>query len=178
MSYPNTADLDDDFFTSLAAMAARLGASPKDFLAVWYNESGVRATARNKAGNASGIFQIMPAIARGLGWDPQDTDLTRYRLLTATEQLPWAEKYYRPHAGKLGGIAAVYLANFLPALLAHADDMAYVLASHDMRSAIYWANRSFDATNKGSIVVADLEAATVRACQGARWEEILERAEA
>jgi hypothetical protein len=173
-----TSDLSASFFTKLWAMCGRLKCAPLDLLGCWFNESTVRSTARNAAGNASGIFQVMPAIAAGLGWDPKDTDLTRYRLLDAEAQLEWAEKYYAPHAGKLVDATACYLANFLPALLAHAADPAYVLASHDLRSVVYWANRGFDRDNKGAIVVGDLTAAIQRACAGSRWGEIVARTNA
>lgn len=173
-----TADLSDGFFAKLWAMCGRLKCAPLDLLGCWFNESTVRATARNANGNASGIFQVMPFIARGLGWDPKDVDLTRYRLLSAEEQLGWAEKYYGPHAGHLANATACYLATFMPGLLSHAGEPGYVLASHDLRSEDYWANRGFDRDNKGTIVVGDLTLAIQRACQGSRWGEIVARAKA
>lgn len=172
---PLTADLSDGFFEKMWMLAARLRCKPSDLLGCWCNESNLRSTAHNANGHASGIFQLMPAIARGLGWDPKDLDLTRYRLLTAEEQLAWAERYYAPHAGQLGTATACYLCTFLPALLSHAGEPGFVLASHECRSEVYWANRSFDRENKGSIVVGDLTMAIARACVGARWNEVLAR---
>jgi hypothetical protein len=175
-----TADLSDGFFVKMWAISARLGCHPLDLLRCWMNESGVRSTARNPRGNASGLFQLMPAIARGIGWDPKDLDLTRYRLLSPEEQLDWAARYYGPHAGKLVDSAACYLATFMPAFLAHASDPAWVMASTEIRADDYWANLSFDqkqpdGKRKGEIVVGDLTLAIERACQGPRWEEIAAR---
>lgn len=170
-----TADLSDAFFTKMWVVCGRLKCCPLDLLKCWMNESGVRSTARNASGNASGLFQIMPAIARGLGWDPKDMDLTRYRLLSPEEQLDWASRYYGPHAGLLVNSAACYVATFMPAFLAHAADPAWVMASTDVRQEDYWANRSFDRDEKGKIVVGDLTLAIERACRGPRWEEIAAR---
>lgn len=173
-----TADLSDAFFVKLWDICGRLRCKPLDLLGCWMNESQLRSTARNASGNASGIFQLMPVIARGIGWDPRDTDLSRYRLLSAEEQLPWAERYYRPHAGLLVSATACYVANFLPALLPHAGDLSYILASHDLRPDVYWANRSFDRENKGTITVSDLKMAIGRACNGNRWAEVVARTNA
>jgi hypothetical protein len=174
-----TSDLSDGFFDKLWAMCAKLKCAPLDLLACWYSESGLHAAAHNASGgDASGIFQLMPIIARGLGWNPNDATLAGYRALSAEDQLPWAARYYAPHAGQLPSSTACYLANWLPAFLAHASDPTFVLASTTVRLTIYNANRSFDHGGRGSILVADLGAAITRACTGPRWEEIVTRTQA
>ena len=70
-----TGDLSDDFFSAIHQTADTLQCNPQDLLSVMQNESGLRATAHNPNGNASGLIQFMPRILRGLGFnsDPDDT---------------------------------------------------------------------------------------------------------
>src|SRR5437867_4185076 len=98
-----------EFYDALREMCERLEVpSPVDMLSVWMSESGVKADAHNPRGDASGLNQIMPYIARKIGWDVTDTTLARYRTLTATEQLPLVEKFYKPYRGFLLSIAHIY----------------------------------------------------------------------
>lgn len=191
-----TVDIDDDFFPALRAMSAALGAQPLHLLAVWYSESGVRANAWNNGPatvidkttgkgrpprpeekyNASGLFQAMPATLKGLGYP---SDHASFRALTATQQLAWALRYYLPYRGKLGSIGAIYVANFLPALIDHAGDPAYVLT--DRNGRLPWAytpNAAFDANRDGRITVGELESAVQRNARGPRWDELVSRYEA
>lgn len=180
-----TADISDDFFPKLRAMAALLEAEPLSLLAVWYSESGVRANAWNdnpkslppeKRWNASGIFQAMPATLKGLGYPG---DHASFRALSATQQLAWALRYYLPYRGKLGSIGAIYVANFLPALIDHAGDPAYVLT--DRNGRLPWAyspNAAFDANRDGRITVGELESAVRRNAKGPRLDELVARYDA
>jgi hypothetical protein len=59
---------DDDILDGLLPMAARLEADPLDLAGCWLNESGLDPKAHNPHGEASGINQLMPDTARGLGW--------------------------------------------------------------------------------------------------------------
>lgn len=177
-----TDDIGDDFFPKLRAMAASLDAEPLSFLAVWYSESGVRAGAWNdnpkslppeKRWNASGIFQAMPATLKGLGFPG---DHAAFRALSATQQLPWALRYYTPYRGKLVSIGAIYVANFLPALIDHAADPSFVLTA--MNGVLPWAyqpNVAFDANHDARITVGELEDAVFRNAKGGRWEELVAR---
>lgn len=174
MTFPTvTSDIDDAFFVRLHEVGDELEARPRDLLSVWFSESGVRASAHNPSGNASGIFQAMPAILVGLGWTAGDA---AYRQLTATEQLEWALRYYRPHRGQLGSIGAVYTATFLPALLKHAGAPDYVLcAKYGQLGFAYGPNAVFDANFDLQITVGELEQAVRRNCWGPRWMELLDR---
>ena len=129
-----TKDIDGLFFAKLDEVASDLWTHPVDLMAVWFSESGCKATAWNDGPatiidkltgqrrpslpeeryNASGIFQVMPDTLRGLGFPG---DHAAFRRLNATQQLDWARKYYLPHRGKLVSIGAIYTANFLPALI-------------------------------------------------------------
>jgi hypothetical protein len=171
-----TADIDESFFIRLEEVADELIARPRDLMCVWYAESGMLATAHNRNGNASGIFQAMPATLVGLGWDDGHE---AFRALTATQQLEWALRYYRPHRGLLVSIAAVYTATFLPALLRHAGDPAFVLvAKGGVRGWAYNANAGFDRNVDLQITVKELGEAVERHCRGPRWRELIARLEA
>ena len=145
-------------------------------ITVWANESDNKTTAHNPNGHASGLNQLMPQTARGLGYDTTtDPYLAGYREFTPAGQLAWVTKYYQPHAGGLGSVGRLYVATFLPALLEHGDDMAFELcALAGPYSWAYRANLGFDRTGKGSIVVQDLVDAANRAV-GPRTRELLAR---
>lgn len=165
------------FFAPFIAMCARLDVSPVDLLSVACNESRCSAEAHNPHGDASGLWQLMPSTARGLGWNVDaDPHLDAFRALGAVGQLPWFEKYFAPHKGKLVSAAACYVATFLPALLAHAGDPSFVLCA--LGGPLEWAykaNKGFDPRGAGRITVSDLAAAIERAsaAMGATWDGYL-----
>lgn len=177
-----TDDWSDVDVAAYRAFCANVG-SPLDApLGVWMNESACRAQAWNRAGDASGIFQLVPATARGLGWDTcADPHLAAFRALSVADQIAWAERYYGPHRGSLSDRGAVYVATFLPALLPQAGDPAYVLCSADPQSTYAWAyraNAGLDRGATGTITVADLAAAATRALNSPRGLELLDRVSA
>jgi hypothetical protein len=143
---------------------------------VWANESDNRTTAHNANGNASGLFQMMPATAKGLGYDTTtDPTLAAYRALNVSEQLYWAIRFYVPFAGEIFTVARFYISTFLPALLSHADDPGFVLCgARGPYADAYLGNRGFDEEGKGTITPSDLEAAAQRAV-GPRTRELLSR---
>ena len=149
----------------LVAMSGRLKADPVDIAGVMANESGVKTTAHNPHGDASGLLQLMPATARALGWDVDaDPHLERFRQLSDVDQLKWFERFLQPHAGQLVSPGAVYTAVFLPSLVAHASDPDFKLCGRDGPLAwAYVANKGFDLTGKGCITVQDLTDAIDRA---------------
>jgi hypothetical protein len=177
-----TVDIDDDFFPKLRAVASALGANPRDLLSVMYSESGCKAEAWNdnpkslppeKRWNASGLIQFMPPILIGLGWNQGHA---AFRQLTATAQLAFVERYFMPHKGYLGTVGGIYVATFLPALIQHAGDPAFVLtAKAGVLPWAYGPNAAFDADHDLRITVGELEQAVARNCQGARWDELLAR---
>lgn len=182
MTYKHTADLDDAFFPRLEEVADEVLARPKDLLGAWYSESGLRAGAHNdgppgappeKQYHASGIFQAMPATLVGLGWGK---DHAAYRRLTATQQLDWALRYYKPFRGQLVSVAAVYTATFLPVLVRHAHDPKFILTAKN--GPLPWAyapNAVFDKNGDLAITVGELDDAVRRNCVGPRWAELLQR---
>jgi hypothetical protein len=162
-----------EFFAPFVAMCTRLQCDPVDLLAVAANESGLKAEAWNRSGDASGLWQLMPSTARGLGWDVfSDPHLAGFRALGPVGQLVWWERYFGSYRGRLVNRSACYTATFLPAFLSHAGDPAYVLCG--ARGPLAWAyaaNKGFDPTGKGTITVADLTAAIDHACAllGSTW---------
>lgn len=161
---------------AMIAMCDRLECDPLDLLAVAANESGCSSKAFNANGFASGLWQLMPATARGLGWDiTDDPRLDAFRALPACEQLQWWERYFSPARGKLVNVAACYVWTFLPGLMKHASDPTFILcAGAGPYPQAYKANAGFDVAHKGSIIVQDLTDAARRACAelGQEWVDI------
>jgi hypothetical protein len=183
----HTEDLDDDFFRDLVRVAYDLSTpssevKPRDMLAVMKSESNISATAHNdnpkslppeKRWNASGLIQFMPPTLAGLGWTQGHT---AFRTLTATQQLAYVRRYYTPYRGHLHTVGGLYVATFLPALVKHASNPAFVLTAEN--GPLPWAyspNAAFDTNRDKAITVGELEAAVARACVGPRWEEALRR---
>lgn len=175
MNIKHSKDLDNLFFVKLDEVAGALQTTPRNMLAVMYSESGVRANAKNPNHDANGLIQFMGPTLKGMGWTKGGAE---FRKLTATEQLPWVRRYYAPHVGHLGNVAALYVATFLPALVKHAGNRDYVLVAKE--GQLGWAyapNAVFDANKDYKITVGELEDAVLRNCRGPRWAEILARLE-
>lgn len=193
MNIVHSKDIDASFFPKLEMVAHELRANALDMMSVMYSESGCRADAWNdnpktlppeKRWNASGLIQFMPFILPGVGWTHGHA---AFRRLTATEQLPFVQRYYMQHKGHLGSIGGLYVATFLPALVRFAGDPSYVLtADPDPRTKgesgerLGWAfepNAAFDANGDRAITVGELEDAVRRNCRGPRWQELVARLE-
>lgn len=173
-----TADWNDSDIAAELAFCDAVGIEdPSVPLRVWANESDNKPAAHNANGDASGIFQLMPQTAAGLGYPlASDPHLALYRKLSPSGQLVWAEKFYGNHGGQVGTVARFYLCTFLPALLHCGDDMGHVIAAKG--GALGWAYdanwRSFDPTARGFITVGDLVDAASRAT-GPRTHELIAR---
>lgn len=171
-----TGDLADAFFAGLRAVGAATEAQPLHLLQVMMAESGLRPDAHNPHGHASGLIQFMPATLPRLGWTAGHG---AFRRLSAEEQLPFVERFYRPYKSYgLTSTARLYQATFLPATLAGGSDPETVLAGRDGPYAgAYRANSGLDRRGDGIIRVSDLTAAVDRRCRGPRWEEARARLE-
>ncbi len=167
-----------EFYDENKAMCYRLGVDdPLDMLGVWMSESGVHANAHNPNGDASGLNQLMPATARGLGWDVADPQLIRYRMLTARQQLVWTEKYYSSYKGRMLSRGHIYVATFLPKYLFEGTlTPDTVLAGREGPLGwAYEANSVFDENHDYKITFQELVDAIDRNCRGPRWTEIVSR---
>ncbi len=103
------------FADSLKAVATRLGFEPNWMLHVMHAESRLQPSATNSIG-ATGLIQFMPATAIDLG-----TTAARIAKMSATEQLPYVERFYRPIKGKIKSAAELRLYTFFPAALGKPD---------------------------------------------------------
>lgn len=175
-----TRDLSDGFFVRWAESMGRLGIDPFEAIRVAFSESGCRARAHNPMGNASGTIQFMPATLVGLGWSKGHS---AFRELTAEQQVPYVEAYFKPWAKWCKSDALVYVATFLPALVeraAKSGNPDFVLAA--IGTSMEWAYRANVVLDRlkeggatgpdGKITVADLAAHLARQCQGPRWNEV------
>lgn len=181
-----TAHLSTAFFHGVIDMANRFRAqgataTPQDFLAVWLAESGIRPDLPNGAGAPFyGLNQLgLPMHAKAVGWSGTPAE---YLALSAANQLPYVERYYRnvgrPSSYRDAG--SLYLANFLPAFLDHAHDGDFILASRDDdRHGWYRDNASLDVDGDGAIRVNDLTPAIERAkrARSGYWAEVVARLE-
>lgn len=175
-----------EFFPPFVSVCARLLCDPKHLLSVAANESGCNPAAWNEGGKAAGLWQLTPVAAPGVGWNPNDT--RAFAQLTAVQQLPYWERYFRPHRGQLVSPAAAYVCTYLPAGMSIAGNPDALLCSKDGRTDIppapgshawstaavvswYKGNLGFDAKRCGEIRVRDLNAAIDRATKalGDTW---------
>lgn len=233
----HSADVPDEFLRTLMADCGPSGLQcrPIDLIGCWLHESGLSPRAHNGIG-AAGFFQVMPVIARGLGFrgdvayrEPAGayveavkhledvrahgvaggselaaaTEAVRaldaalssaFARLSLIDQLAWAYRYYKPHAGQLVNPGACYAANFVPGLLAHAAEPSFVICASNGRAS--WAmdrdpakasarsrdwyrqNVSLDADNDGAITMGDLATTAARALSRERGVELAARLEA
>jgi hypothetical protein len=161
MTWKFTADIPDAFFTDVVKVAWRLGMKGHelDLVRPLMNESGLSFKAFNANGGASGIFQAMPFVLRGLGFTgagayhetPGAYASARaagdqvamkalnlqlaaaFRGLDADQQLPWLERYYAPHAADLVNATSVYCVTFCPAWAMHAAEPGFIICAADGR---------------------------------------------
>ncbi|HEY0779876.1 MAG TPA: peptidoglycan-binding protein, partial [Gemmatirosa sp.] len=174
-SIDHTADLSDAFFAAMHAVSASLGTRPEFLLGVMNSESGIRASAHNPNGHASGLIQFMPATLRALGWTQGHE---AFRQLAADEQMPYVQRYFLPHVPRgLDSTARLYQATFLPATLSRgsAPDTVLVDVNAGDNAFAYGPNRGLDRRGDGRILVGDLTAFVDRAKRSARWREALDR---
>ena len=164
---------------ALATMVRNLGLTDaRPWVAVWAHESDLDPRAHNPGG-ASGLCQFEPATLRGLGYDAEDRDLSAFRALSASAQMPWCERYYRGGRQWCSSVAGCYLWTFLPAQ-AHlcGSPLAIVCARWGPYADAYRDNCvAFDAPGTGRIQVSDLTDAAARSW-GPRAAGILARVEA
>lgn len=161
--------LGSDFYDAWTAMARRVGVDPIDLARVAYAETGMNPAAVDPRTNAGGLIGFMPSTLKGLGWQGTPEE---FRQLSAVQQIPYVEAYYRPYAGRLHNEGLVYVVNFLPAYLsqAAAGGDGYVLTRKG--EAYYDQNAILDRNHDGAITVGDLRQHLAIQDQGSRYETI------
>ena len=167
-----TSALSDTFFRELKAICQRLQCDPEDLLAVMLSESDVNPAAQNPRGKATGLIQFMPKTLRGLGWT---TGPDEFRKLTAEQQLPFVERYYRPHTGRLTSSGRLYQATFMPATLKDSDESTVLAGANGPRYKAYAENKGLDVNKDGLITVSDLTARINKVKGRASWKDLADR---
>jgi hypothetical protein len=131
-------------YAALTAMAQRQGAPAEWFASVMMSESSMNPSAVNASG-CVGLIQFCSPPVSGI------------RAMSPAEQMPWIENFYAPKrpAGGWPSRAAIYLANYLPAVLrSKGSDPSTVIATAG--DGLY-QGAIFDHAGKGFSTVADLE---------------------
>ena len=153
-SYGNTPNtkLDKAFLDKTKDISQRIGCDYKDLLAVMNSESGLKSTARNPKGGATGLIQFMPATAKMLG-----TTTDELRKMSPIQQLDYVEKFFnmaKKNAGfegkRLSG-ADLYALVFMPGR-ANRDILT---SASDGKTYSY--NKGLDKDGDGHISKADLQ---------------------
>ncbi len=153
--------LSDSFLVSLltwvkAKQALGMRAGALDFLRVWQGESGITPSAKNKLGYG-GLNGMGAQERAAVGF--QGT-LDDWCALSPEAQLPYVLRYYEKGAAvwpKLVDAGSLYLVNFLPAYIDHADEPYFVLAAKDNDPhGWYRENTGLDIGGKGYIEVQDM----------------------
>lgn len=182
MSYKFSSDITDNDFLRIEIFSVAIQCDPLDALSCWMSESGLKTTAHNPNGHASGIFQVMPPILKGLGYRPQIIDdverSAEFRKESFSEQIRWAQRFYTPYKGKLKNKTLFYTATFLPAdidYVAAGDEDTVLVQKDGRRGWAFAANAGFDANHDLKIVAKELDQAIDRACHLPRWYEIRDR---
>ena len=166
------AGLDSAFFADWKAMAARLGANPLAIAAVAHAETGMQPAAFDPRSNAGGLIGFMPFILRGLGWTGTPEE---FRQLSAREQIPYVERYYRPYARYgLANPGIVYAFNFLPARAQRVVSQGDAGVLTRAGESYYDVNRILDRNGDGAITIGDLRQHLAIQNRGARWNAIVE----
>ncbi|OJJ23293.1 hypothetical protein BKI52_02745 [marine bacterium AO1-C] len=146
------------FLDKVNAISARLKIHPAWLLAVMYNESGMNPQAYNSQGGATGLIQIMPGTASGLG-----TSTQALMSMSATQQLDYVERYFAPYKGKLKSVVDMYIINFYPYALGKSD--SYVLGSEQSNAyaqTVGRVNRGFDLNQNGYVTLGEVKRYTIQ----------------
>lgn len=142
----NALAADPDFQAKVQSIAASIGASPADLMAIMKFESGLDPSKVNKSSGATGLIQFMPATAQGLG-----TSTGELQSMTGVEQMEYVAKYFEG-SGPYRSPTDLYLKVFYPYAIRQSDD--YVIGSEvsDERAReIADANPSFPKNDAGFI---------------------------
>lgn len=140
-----------DFINKVKLICNKLAIQPDWLMLVMYAESGLKPTAYNPNGGATGLIQFMPATARGLG-----TTTDALRAMSNVEQLDWVYKYFAPYAGRIKNVHDLYLVTFFPVALGKPD--SYIMQTNKLTPAIIAkANPGIDLNRDLKITVAEFK---------------------
>ena len=137
------------FATALTDVAARLGLEPSLIAAVMSMESGFDPRAKNASSDAVGLIQFMPKTASALG-----TSSSALERMTAVQQLPFVEKFFRAKGIRSDVPGDYYLATYMPVFVGSSDNT--VVATRGQPE--YDQNAGLDSNGDGVITVGDVAA--------------------
>lgn len=140
------------FIYAVESACLRLGVKVDDLLTVMFNESKINPHAVNSLTKATGLIQFMPSTAKGLG-----TTIEALKLMTATEQMVYVEKYFKPFAGKINSIHDLYAVVFFPVMLGKPNSFILKTASLSA-SLLAKSNAIFDLNKDSQITKAEFNA--------------------
>jgi tape measure domain-containing protein len=132
------------FIRGVAGIAKRIGVDPAWLLNVMAFESSFNAKAANPHSSGRGLIQFMDPTARALGFSSS----SQITGLSAKQQLPLVEQYFKPFAGKMknqGDVYAAVAAGRLPG----ASGVLFRKGSKE-----YAANKIWDA-NRDDVITAE-----------------------
>ncbi len=161
-SIPPSIQSDVEFQKEVLGLSRRLGVSANDLFAIMdFETAGTFDPAqRNGAGSgATGLIQIMPSTAVGLG-----TTTEALASMSRIEQLKYVEKYFQRTGIQPGArLSDLYMSVLFPAAVGKSDD--FILfgkgAMSDYQGNAYTQNRGLDSNGDGSITKAEATAKVV-----------------
>lgn len=141
----------DGFYNKVVEISKRVGCDPNALMAVMKSESGLKTTAKNPHGGATGLIQFMPATAKALG-----TTTDALSKMSPEQQLVYVEKFLMQNKRMAGfkegdklDSGTLYTLVFLPAY-AKRD----VLCTKGTK--YYKYNAGLDLNHDGSITKQDM----------------------
>jgi hypothetical protein len=149
----------EDFNKKLKNIAAELGVSDRDLMAIMRQESSMDHRAVNRHSGATGLIQFMPKTAAALGTTTEDL-----RNMSAVEQLDYVYKYFKMVGVRPGmDLGDLYLAVFYPAALGKGDSFVIGRSgAAGFSGKVYQQNRGLDMNRDGVITAADAKRAVQR----------------
>lgn len=179
-----TGHLSPGFFGAVVDAVRQLNArgaslTPQDLASVLLSESGLRPNAGSHG--YGGLNQIHERYLPDVGFPG---DMADYKALTAEQQMPYVTRFLLQvasgHYGNLDSGGALYLLNFLPKYIGHAQEPDFVLAQQGApgnSGTWYHDNPLFDPERKGSITVADMQKQVdrVKVQNASMWDEVQQR---
>lgn len=126
-------------------------ADPNWLMQVFYAESRVNPRALNATTKAAGLIQFMPQTAAALG-----TSTDALLKMTATQQLDFVQKYFKPYKGRVKSYFDAYLVVFFPAAIGRPDD--WVMQTTKLSPEIIAKqNPAINIIKDGKITVAEFK---------------------
>lgn len=149
-----------EFRVRVREIASDLGCSPDDLMTCMAWESGrsFRPDVKNMAGSgATGLIQIMPSTARGMG-----TTTAALAKMTAVQQLDWVERYFRPYRARLKGLADLYMAILWPVAVGKPSSFVLFDKNDTAHPARYRQNAGLDVNRDGKVTKAEAAAKVMK----------------